>query len=95
MKNYQGLINPYPIRFINTFLSRIRYQIMIFKILCIFLVIGSFQLQAKSFSQQLSYKNLNKIVLLQKKTKMKNQNLMAKNKLPMCQVFNKFYASFP
>lgn len=56
MKNYQGLINPYPIRFINTFLSRIRYQIMIFKILCIFLAIGSFQLQAKSFSQQLSYK---------------------------------------
>ncbi|MVZ64761.1 SusC/RagA family TonB-linked outer membrane protein [Sphingobacterium sp. DK4209] len=56
MKNYQGLKNPYPIHVVNTFLSRIRYQIMIFKTLCVFLLIGSIQLQAKSFSQQLSYK---------------------------------------
>lgn len=56
MKNYQGLLNPYPIRFINTYLARIRYLLMILKTFCVLLVIGSLQLQAKSFSQQLSFK---------------------------------------
>ena len=56
MKKSQGWIPLPPFRYVNTYLQRIRSLIMILKLISIFLIIGAFQLQAKSFSQQLTFK---------------------------------------